>query len=385
MSKERKAIYPGSFDPPTKGHELVMGKVSERYDYGFVAIGINPEKAGRFTIPERKEMLQEIIELNGFKNLEVDAYSGIFAVDYAEIKGATTIVRGTRNGRDFDYESEINFVNKSINPKIETISGFPDQEFLQVSSSMVMGLVGFEGWEQEVVKMVPVPVFSRIEKMQKEEDRLFLQKKWEELCKRLEARYDTEKVFRELIKDYSEPHRKYHGISHLKTCLNEFEQIRDMADDKNVLETAIWFHDIVNKPGDSESSDSSDEEKSAQWAYSTISHTMGLGNEFAEKVASLILVTKHSKPAKSKDEAFLMDIDLVSFGRSERIFNIYRDNVRAEYASVSPEIFEKKSAEILSSFVPPNRDSIYQSDFFKNRYETQARKNLQREIEQLSI
>jgi pantetheine-phosphate adenylyltransferase len=384
MTKERKAVYPGSFDPPTNGHKFVMGKVSSDYDLGFVAIGVNPDKKGRFSVSEREEMLNEIV-INEFPNLVVTKYMGLYLVDFAEMMGAKDIVRGTRNGRDFEYESDIKHVNYTINPDVNTVVYIPDKEFLQVSSSVVMSLVGFEGWQQEVAKMVPVPVFKKIEKMQDQKDKENFLKSWKGFCERLGATKNVEQVFESLIRSYSEPQRKYHTLSHIKTCLSELDLVKDIAQDPDAIEMAIWFHDAIYRFKQKESDIIDNEEESAELAEKVLTEDLGLDPEFATKVRGLVLATKHDQFVEDFDQRLMADIDLAGFGRSRRIFKINNDLVRQEYSSVPTELFLEKRIEALVFFLPPKRKSVFQTEFFGERYEQKARENLQNSIKDLKI
>ena len=96
----------------------------------------------------------------------------------------------------------------------------------------------------------------------------------------------------------------------------------------------------------------------------------------------LILATKHDVPPLNHDARFLVDIDLASLGYPEREFNKNTARIRAEYNWVSKETFNRERAKLLQSFL--DRPSIYLTEFFHNKYEAQARKNLARAIKQLS-
>lgn len=380
---ERRALYPGSFDPPTNGHKWVIEKVADQFDKGFVAIGINPEKAGRFPIQQRTEMLQEIA--SEFPNMVVTSFLGLLQADFAEIVGARYIIRGTRNSTDFSYESDSRHVNTTINPNLETVIYIPPKELLQVSSSMVMGLVGFEGWKTEVSKMVPESVFKRLEVMQDTKDKEHLENKWQSLCKRLGAKGNASEIFEVLYQRYNELHRYYHNPSHLKMCLNELDLVRDLASDPDAIEFALWYHDAAynsaKKPTSLQHQPVDDEGSSAELAETDIKK-LGLSPEFAQKVGSFILLTKHESVPKDKDQQLLVDIDLAILGRSSRLFDLYEQNVRTEYGWITQEQFVRARKAILQSFL--DRGSVYSTEFFHSRYEEQARKNLQRSVKKLS-
>lgn len=380
---ERRALYPGSFDPPTNGHKWVIQKVADQFDKGFVAIGINPEKPGRFPTQQRAEMLQEIA--TEFPNIAVTSFLGLLQADFAEMVGARYIIRGTRNSADFSYESDNRHVNTTINPNLETVVFIPPKELLQVSSSMVMGLVGFEGWKTEVAKMVPNSVLKRLESMQDAKDKEYLERKWQDLCRRLGTKGNTTEIFESLYKRYDEPHRFYHNQPHIKMCLNELELVQDLASNPDAIELAFWYHDAIydsaKQPSSPQSQPVDDEGLSAELAQEDIKR-LGLSPEFAQKVGSLILLTKHNSVPKDNDEQLLADIDLAIFGRSSRLFDLYEQNVRTEFGLVPQKRFSDVRRGVLQGFL--DRPSIYYTDFFRSRYEKQAQKNLQRSIRVLS-
>ncbi len=381
--KERRALYPGSFDPPTNGHKWVIGKVADQFDRGFVAIGINPDKSGRFPVQQRTEMLQEIA--SEFPNIIITSFLGLLQADFAEMVGAKYIIRGTRNSSDFSYESDNRHVNTTINPNLETVIYIPPKELLQVNSSTVMGLVGFEGWKTEVSKMVPESVFKRLEVMQDAKDKEYLEKKWQSLCKRLGTKGNASEIFESLYERYDEPHRSYHKPAHIKMCLNELDIVHDLASDPDSIEFALWYHDAIydsaKKPESAQHQPVDDEGASAELAETDV-NKLGLSPEFAQKVGSLILLTKHKSVPKDKDQQFLVDIDLAILGRSSRLFDLYEQSVRTEYQWIPQEQFSKARKAILQSFL--DRNAIYSTEFFHSRYEEQARKNLQRSIKKLS-
>lgn len=382
---ERKALYPGSFDPPTNGHRWVMDRMSDDFDQGLVAVGYNPDKTGRFPVHEREEMLREMTAL--YSNLAVTSFKGLYQADFAEMMGAQTIVRGIRS-TDYGFENDISQVNRVINPDIETVFRIPPSELQHISSSMIMGLVGFEGWQQQVKAMVPDVVFDRIERRQTDKEKSDLAGRWVSLTCRLGTGGDTRVQFEDLYTRYTEAHRYYHGISHISMSLDELDLVRDKLDDPEAVGLALWFHDAIyeaNLPNDPAVAPSirDDEGNSAEFARHTIITTMGLSAELADKVANLILATKHMREVATTDAKYMVDIDLAIFGRSARLYDEYETKIRQEYAWVDEAYFREKRAAILASFLPPSRDSVYQTPFFKDRYAVQARRNLEKAIENL--
>ncbi|QQY80771.1 phosphopantetheine adenylyltransferase [Keratinibaculum paraultunense] len=135
-------IYPGSFDPVTYGHLDIIDRCSKKFDKVIVAVLNNKSKKNMFTIEERVELLEEV--LNNYDNVEVDTFSGLL-VDYAREKGCTTMVRGLRAVSDFEYEMQMALANKKLKPDIETIFMVSSGKYTYLSSSIVKEVATFGG------------------------------------------------------------------------------------------------------------------------------------------------------------------------------------------------------------------------------------------------
>ncbi len=149
----RRAVYAGSFDPITNGHLWMIEQGARLFDELIVAIGTNPEKAYTFTLEERLEMLQGAI--GDLPRTRIDSFSAQFLVQYAHEVGAQYILRGIRSATDYEYERAMRYVNGDLRPEIVTVFLMPPREIAEVSSSLVKGLVGPEGWERIVRQYVP--------------------------------------------------------------------------------------------------------------------------------------------------------------------------------------------------------------------------------------
>lgn len=156
----KKAVYAGSFDPPTNGHLWMIQRGLEIFDTVVVAVGSNPSKSYTFTIPERIDLLKESIP--SCERLYFDNFDDKYLVDYAESVGADCILRGIRSAADYEYERVMRAINGDLKPQIQTIFLMPPREIAEVSSSMVKGLIGPEGWEDTVRRYVPEPVFKKL-------------------------------------------------------------------------------------------------------------------------------------------------------------------------------------------------------------------------------
>ncbi len=131
------AVYPGSFDPVTNGHLEVLERALKIFDKVIVLIAINPNKKTRFSIEDRVVMIKEAVA--GYKNVEVDTYSGL-TVEYAASHGASHLIRGLRAVTDFEYEFQLASANDYINNQIDTIFLMSKAEKSFINSSMIMTL-----------------------------------------------------------------------------------------------------------------------------------------------------------------------------------------------------------------------------------------------------
>ena len=157
---ERKAVYAGSFDPLTNGHLWMVEQGLKLFDHLTVAIGINPDKAYTYGLEERLDILRA--SLPDSDRLEFAHFENRYLVDYATEVGAGYILRGIRSAPDYEYERGMRHMNAELNADITTIFLMPPRELSELSSSMVKGLVGPEGWEKHVEKLVPKPVFDAL-------------------------------------------------------------------------------------------------------------------------------------------------------------------------------------------------------------------------------
>ncbi len=138
-----RVLYPGSFDPITKGHMNIVEQASELFDEVIIAILQNPlKKSGFFTIEERVAIVKELYQR--MNNIRVISGSGA-AVDIAILNDCKAIIRGLRSLSDYDYEVQLQQINKEIsNNQINTICLFADKEYQFVSSSTVKEVLGLD-------------------------------------------------------------------------------------------------------------------------------------------------------------------------------------------------------------------------------------------------
>lgn len=168
MTKAKKGIYAGSFDPLTNGHIWMIQEAHRLFDELVVAVGVNPDKKCTFSLDERLEMLRHTI--GHFPSITIDSFGNQFLVNYASEIGARYILRGIRNINDYSYERGIRLINSDLNVTITTVFLMPPREISEVSSSMIKEMVGPLGWEGMIKKYVPMTVFYALKEKYEKSD-----------------------------------------------------------------------------------------------------------------------------------------------------------------------------------------------------------------------
>lgn len=179
----------------------------------------------------------------------------------------------------------------------------------------------------------------------------------------------------ELIRTYREPHRRYHGLDHLRDCLAELDAAPAPGADRELAEAALWFHDAVYVPGAADN-----EARSAELAAGALRRA-GVAPARANEVARLVRLTDHASPAADPVAALVCDVDLSILGREPPDFAEYERRIREEYRAVPEAFYRTGRSAVLSRLLA--RDSIYRSPYFQSRYESAARRNLSRSLRSL--
>jgi pantetheine-phosphate adenylyltransferase len=138
----RTAIYPGSFDPPTKGHEDLIRRSLALADRVIVAVAVNPLKQPLFTVSERLAMLEAAI--GDEPRVSYQSFDGLLA-EFARRVGASMVVRGLRAVSDFEYEFQMALMNRQLHPSLETVFLVPALDLTYLSSSLVREVARFGG------------------------------------------------------------------------------------------------------------------------------------------------------------------------------------------------------------------------------------------------
>jgi pantetheine-phosphate adenylyltransferase len=138
----RIAIYPGSFDPPTRGHEDLVRRALALADRLIVAVAINPNKAPLFSVEDRLRMLKSATADD--PRIELASFAGLLA-EFARQRGASMVIRGLRAVSDFEYEFQMALMNRKLNDQLETVFLVPAVDLTYLSSSMVREVARFGG------------------------------------------------------------------------------------------------------------------------------------------------------------------------------------------------------------------------------------------------
>jgi predicted metal-dependent HD superfamily phosphohydrolase len=176
-----------------------------------------------------------------------------------------------------------------------------------------------------------------------------------------------------LLRAYGEPHRHYHTLQHLEECFAQFDLLRKKAERPAEIELALWFHDAIY---DTRRRDN--EARSARWAFEVL---QPLARDAAERVKMLVMATRHEAVPQGVDAQVLVDVDLSILGAPEARFDEYEAQVRREYAWVPMPLYRRQRRKILAGFL--EREPIFNTKLFVERYEARARANLGRALARL--
>jgi pantetheine-phosphate adenylyltransferase len=152
------AVYPGTFDPVTKGHVDLVERSLSIFDELIVAIAANPRKEPLFTLEERIDMFKKVT--NQFKRVRIEGFDGLL-VDYVKAKKAVGIIRGLRAVSDFEYEMQMALMNRRLDNTIETVFLMPNEEYSFITSTIVREAASYGG---DVSSLVPKIVVEKLKK-----------------------------------------------------------------------------------------------------------------------------------------------------------------------------------------------------------------------------
>ncbi|NMG47804.1 pantetheine-phosphate adenylyltransferase [Azoarcus communis] len=155
--KDALAVYPGTFDPFTRGHEDLVRRAALLFNRVIVAVAASSGKGPIFTLEERVELAREVVR--PFDNVEVVGFDGLL-MDFMRAQKARVILRGLRAVSDFEYEFQMAGMNRKMHPDVETVFLTPAEEYMFISATMVREIARLNG---DVSKFVQPGVFARLQ------------------------------------------------------------------------------------------------------------------------------------------------------------------------------------------------------------------------------
>jgi pantetheine-phosphate adenylyltransferase len=159
MLNNRLAIYPGTFDPMTRGHEDLVRRAADLFERVIVAVAESPGKRPFFPLHDRVEMAREIVAI--YPNVEVVGFECLL-MEFVHNCNAKVIIRGLRAVSDFEYEFQMAGMNRNLFPEVETVFLTPGEQYMFVSATMVREIARLGG---DVSKFVQPAVLARLNKL----------------------------------------------------------------------------------------------------------------------------------------------------------------------------------------------------------------------------
>lgn len=202
-----------------------------------------------------------------------------------------------------------------------------------------------------------------------------LEQRFRDLVSRCAPEADDGRLYRVVADNYSEPHRRYHTLDHIRHCLGQLDRARHLAADPDAIELAVWFHDVIYDPTVDDN-----ELRSARFFDSQLG--VHLPGEQAARVHRLIMATEYPSEPDDGDARLMVDIDLSSFALPWEEFMHDTHAIQAEFAHVPEEQFIAGKLKFLESML--SRPRFYLTDYFHDRLEARARSNIERHIRDLN-
>lgn len=203
-----------------------------------------------------------------------------------------------------------------------------------------------------------------------------LKNRFEQLC----LPFSADKVFirtlwGEIENKYSEKGRHYHNLIHLENMFQELEQVRERISDCTVVSFSVFYHDIIY-----DATSKSNEEKSALAAEKRLSE-LGLNKDRVSIISTQILATKSHQKSENEDTNYLLDADLSVLGKDFDTYLGYTQMIRKEYSIYPDFLYKPGRKKVLKHFL--ELESIFKTEYFREKYEAQAKENIATEIKLL--
>jgi len=180
-------------------------------------------------------------------------------------------------------------------------------------------------------------------------------------------------IWDSIVTLYSEKDRHYHNLQHIADCLHKLDQWPGYVPEKNAIELALWFHDIIYETQRADSKES---------CAALATHFLR-GHPLETNISSLILATQHRATKGMKPEEIICDIDLSILGSQPKKYQLYAQNTRLEYLWLGSDEYRIARTNVIENILA--REHIFQTNYAHHRWEKQARSNLQKERNALQI
>jgi predicted metal-dependent HD superfamily phosphohydrolase len=203
-----------------------------------------------------------------------------------------------------------------------------------------------------------------------------LRERFAALWTRLGGHGDVQSIVDSLLRSWTEPHRRYHGLDHLLDCLARLDESPAVGEERDLAEAALWFHDLVYRPAATDN-----EARSAELARAALVEG-GTTEATADEVARLVRVTDHVAAPEDPVGELVCDVDLSILGRPAEEFEAYERRIREEYRQVPEPLYRAGRVRVLGKLL--SRDPLFRTDYFRRRYEDSARRNLRRSLDSLA-
>jgi predicted metal-dependent HD superfamily phosphohydrolase len=203
-----------------------------------------------------------------------------------------------------------------------------------------------------------------------------LRERFADLWVRLGGHGDVTQRLDSVLWRWQEPHRRYHGLDHLRDCLARLDESPATGMERDLAEAALWYHDVIYHPGAPDN-----EVRSAELALAALVEG-GVTRATAEKVAQLVRLTDHAALPDDPVGELVCDVDLSILGRPTEEFDEYERRIREEYRQVPDALYRGGRSRLLANFL--SHDPLFRTEHFRRRYEVPARHNLQRSLASLA-
>jgi len=377
-----KALYVGSFDPFTLGHLSIVQKAREKYDELVICVGQNEAKTPMFTPQQRVKFIRQACFLNKVSNIKVIS-SNDLTVDIALKEKADVLIRGIRaDSADLNSEKQMAVTNRLLAAtrgfELNTDFIFQNDPFLQiVSSSLVRSLFQMKEYIT-MARFLPQCISEEI-----------IAQELKPLFYSLFKESPVAKHYWEMVKE-AYTARPYHNMIHLAYMFNQLsiyeqhcEDCSDYITFNANLDLAIFLHDYVYSIQQREICPPHNERDSSDTVKSWYQREIFIPSINPLMVEQLIMATIHPQNGNLSDEQKLIaDLDLSILGTADTAaYEAYAKAIRKEYAAFSDEEYKKGRLHFLFSLL--KQKPLFHTEFFKERFEQQARENIAMEIKYL--